>query len=185
MTIPDHIMARAAMAWAVEPNWKSGKSVMDRFEELYIPEPNSGCWLWLGNIYSDAKPYGRISVGRKIWQSHRFSYHVFKGDVPDGAFVCHHCDNPMCVNPYHLFLGTPKDNSLDRNNKRRHAHGEKVGTGKLTFEQACEIYLSDKPNRELADTYGVDITSIQKLRRGASWKLALAAIRNRSVTEGE
>lgn len=91
-----------------------------------------GCWLWQGNL--DTKGYGRFSLFGKVHKAHRLSYQEFKGKVPKELFVCHKCDNPQCVNPKHLFLGTIQDNLRDMYDKGRGAdrHGEKSTNCKLT-----------------------------------------------------
>jgi hypothetical protein len=78
----------------------------------------SGCWLWTAGT---RKGYGRIAIGRTSIYAHRFAFSEAYGVIPDGLFVCHRCDVPLCVRPDHLFLGTPRDNIRDSVAKGRHS----------------------------------------------------------------
>ena len=88
-------------------------TLAERFEQKYVPEPNSGCWLWVSTH----------SRGRAmIWEppmttAARVSWQLHKGQIPMGLQVLHRCDTPMCVNPEHLFLGTRSDNMWDMSAK--------------------------------------------------------------------
>lgn len=92
----------------------------ERFLYKTLPEPNTGCWLWLGAL--TGRGYGQIKVKGVAVLAHRFSYEMHKGKIPDGVYVCHTCDTPSCVNPSHLWLGTAKDNMVDKAVKRRGAY---------------------------------------------------------------
>lgn len=82
-------------------------------------EKSGACWIWTGFV--DPKGYGAISTqrGHRPLQTHRLSWEMANGKIPDGAMVLHRCDNPRCVNPDHLFLGTAADNTHDMMNKDR------------------------------------------------------------------
>ena len=88
-----------------------------RFERKYTPEPNTGCWLWTAGTCRFG--YGRFHYVKRDIESHRMSWHFYRGPIPDGLCVLHKCDTPACVNPDHLFLGTRADNNIDCTNKKR------------------------------------------------------------------
>ncbi len=92
-------------------------SLKERFEEKYIPEPMSGCWLWVGATGPNG--YGHMGFNGKYLSSHRVSFELFKGAIPKNICVLHKCDNKACVNPDHLFIGTHKDNYEDMVKKDR------------------------------------------------------------------
>jgi HNH endonuclease len=87
-------------------------SVMERFEQAFIPEPNSGCWLRMGSPSSSG--YGEIKIKGHRIQAHRLSWEIHYGPIPVGMNVCHRCDVRQCVNPEHLFIGSHLDNAKDR-----------------------------------------------------------------------
>lgn len=95
----------------------------ERFERLYLPEPNTGCWLWTGTTNNQG--YGKMTISKKgtktYPRAHRVSYELFNGPIKSGLIVCHKCDTPSCVNPDHLFIGSVKDNVQDSIKKGRSA----------------------------------------------------------------
>ena len=112
-------------------------NVKDRIASLCVAEPNSGCWIWTGTVHG--KGYGHIWYNGSCNKAHRVSYEVYVGEIPEGMVVMHRCDNPACVNPDHLILGTNQENMDDRNKKMRQAHGESHSKAKLTDELVRHI----------------------------------------------
>ncbi len=94
------------------------KTLEERFNEKWTPEPFSGCWLWSGAISSHG--YGRIFWKGYVYRASRISWFLKYGEMPpDHLDACHHCDTPLCVNPKHIFLGTASDNQIDAITKGR------------------------------------------------------------------
>jgi HNH endonuclease len=140
----------------------------------YVKKTNV-CWLWTGT--PNQHGYGIINVGTKpgnVMIAHRFSWELHKSPVPDGLFVLHHCDNRMCVNPDHLFLGTIPDNNADKCQKGRQTKGEEQHLHKLTDEDVREIRQAYQPGvvrlRDLAEKYGVSESVISVVKDRKSWK---------------
>jgi hypothetical protein len=143
-----------------------------------IPQPN-GCWLW--TLAQGTNGYGRAHFGGEHISAHRFSYEAHHGPIPQGLCVCHECDNRMCVNPDHLWLGTLADNNADRHRKGRcgsgsfcHLHSPSDRGGRLTGEQVQSVVqqLTDGvPHKVIATQFGVSrqlITKLNQLRGGRS-----------------
>lgn len=161
--------------------------MIERFEKQYMPEPNTGCLLWLGAYFSNG--YGAFWIGGgKTVRAHRFSYEAYKGEIPKDLCVLHKCDTPACVNPDHLFLGTHIDNAVDRNAKNRHAfgnrsgakkHPEKVvrgetsGMAKLKTEDVLEIrkmHASGLTQKAIAEKYGICFQNVSSIVTRLTWK---------------
>ena len=106
------------------------KPIQDRFQEKYTVNEKTNCWEWLG--YLDRDGYGQFHLNKKTTKkAHRFSFETQNGEIPTGICVCHKCDNPKCVNPKHLFLGTHQDNIQDKVKKGRSKHKESHSAVKL------------------------------------------------------
>jgi hypothetical protein len=97
-------------------------SHLERFMRKVVK--GDGCWLWTGAPAQWG--YGQFGMANKHWLAHRVSWFFHNGPIPDGMFVCHRCDVPLCVNPDHLFLGTHQDNMDDMRAKRRHPFARKT-----------------------------------------------------------
>lgn len=149
------------------------QTVKERFDAKWIPEPNSGCWLWTGAI-SGIRPSFGVKSGRTD-VAYRVSYKLHCGDIPDGLYVCHKCDVPMCVNPDHLFLGTQSDNLQDMAQKGR-GHGPcnnrllALYSSKLTEADIREIRASTEPSRKIALVYNVTPANIVAIRARKTWR---------------
>lgn len=135
------------------------------------------CWNWLGSL--DECGYGRYQINKKRKFAHRLSYEIEYGPIPDNLLVCHHCDNPKCVNPKHLFLGTNDDNMKDmarkgRANRSSKNIGIENGSHKLSPEQIIEIreLYSTKTisQSKLGKMYGVSQAVIWKIVTHKNWK---------------
>lgn len=137
-------------------------------------DESTGCWEWCG-VKSTSR-YGRKYHNGRQWAAHRLSYSLFIGDIKDGEFVCHTCDNPGCCNPEHLWAGTHQENMADRNDKGRLAHGESHGNSKLTLRDVASIRAayaaSDHTATELSVIYEVHDAAICRIITGESWARA-------------
>lgn len=147
-----------------------------RLERNSIPEPNSGCWLWERGLtstgYGQTHIGGRRERGGKVAQAHRAMWIACHGDIPHGLFVCHHCDVKTCVNPDHLYLGTPKQNTADAVARDRIVRGEKRRNARLSDEMVRTIWRMHNArasSREIGDHIGVDPRHVRKVLEGAIW----------------
>lgn len=151
------------------------------FNARYDVKP-SGCWEWR-NVRSKTG-YGTFSapvVG--ILLAHRASWMIAYGAIPEGKYICHHCDNPPCVNPDHLFVGSPRDNTADMHAKgrSRNPSGSSHWNAKLATRDVSEIRRRYVPrtlsgsgtgasSAELAAEFGVSPEQIVKIANGKKWK---------------
>jgi len=130
------------------------------------------CWQWFGVKHLNG--YGRFRFNGKYYLAHRFSWEFYKGEIPEKLDVCHTCDNPSCVNPSHLFLGTHQQNMQDRTQKERQAKGELIGNSKLTEEDIIlikDLYQRYKiPHSKLAKMFQVNKSGISRIINKQMWK---------------
>lgn len=137
-----------------------------------VEKLENGCWVWKPS--QERKKYGQFYVHNKPVATHRFSYELHNGQIEEGMYVCHHCDNPPCVNPSHLFLGTSEENAQDMQDKGRKAIGERTGGAKLQPSQVLkirELYASGNYGVvQLAGMFGVDFTNISMITTRKTWK---------------
>lgn len=138
-------------------------------------DKDGNCWVWKGQ--RNKLGYGFLRIETHHVRAHRASYMAFYGDIPEGMLICHKCDNPSCVNPDHLFVGTNSDNSRDMSMKGRAGNqgkpsilrGSRHPRSKLTIAQAREIKNSARPVKELSQEYGVSKTLVRGIRSGTHW----------------
>ena len=129
-------------------------------------EKTDYCWIWTGS--RKPKGYGQFGVNYKVVNTHRYAYENFIGPIPDGMVVMHICDNPPCVNPDHLKLGTIADNNKDRDEKGRSAHvyGKNHGMSKLTDNDIVTIRRDTRTQAEIAIEYSVSQAHVSKIKNG-------------------
>lgn len=150
------------------PEWlneKARATLLSRVEMI----PESGCWIWVGAV--DGSGYGKIKIASIEWKSHRLSYALFNGPIPDGFNVCHRCDVPSCANPEHLFVGTQSDNIMDMHVKRRQhlMLGVETNSAKLTEAQVLSIFKSTEVSSVPAKKYGITSAAVRAIRRRENW----------------
>jgi hypothetical protein len=114
--------------------------------------------------------YGVAFFKRQQIRAHRLSWQIHHGDIPPNAFVCHTCDNPACVNPKHLFLGSAADNSADMVRKGRSAKGARVASSKLQESDVLKIRSDNRSSTQIAKDYGVSGSMIRSIKRRQWWK---------------
>jgi hypothetical protein len=166
--------------------WKDKPTPIPKRFWHYIKKTKT-CWEWTGAL---VRGYGQMSVSGNGVPAHRVSWELHYGPIPEGLFVCHHCDNRACVRPDHLFLGTPKENTHDCMRKGRLATGIRSGAytkpekcrmpgernhqSKLTEDQVREIRRRYSEGgitqKALAAEYGVTQTCVGGITRGKGWK---------------
>lgn len=149
------------------------KTLKDRFMDKVVLAED-GCWTWAA--YATPLGYGKFGVDGDVKRSHRVSYEIFVGKIPEGLFVCHKCDNPACVNPEHLFVGTQADNMRDMSNKGRGvsppiSNGEDHPMSKLTGEDVIWIRgLSHLGLPKLSKLFSVTRQNIFRILARKSWR---------------
>lgn len=144
------------------------KTVLERFWSRVNRGAPDECWPWTGG--SDWGGYGIFWFNGVNTTAHRASYEIFVGKPPATHFVCHTCDNRRCVNPRHLFIGTPGDNMRDRDAKDRQAKGEQFARSGITPDTVRMIRTSSLSDTQLAAKLGVTKGAINHIRHGRNWR---------------
>jgi len=147
-----------------------GLSLASRFFKRFIPVTESGCWIW--ESYSHQAGYGLIKYHGTMIRAHRLSYLIHIGAIPENMLICHSCDIPACVNPAHLFLGRPAENTADMFKKDRFPirKGADHHGAKLTDEKVIAIRKDSRPQKEIAADYGVIKQTISDIKLRKIWR---------------
>ena len=150
-------------------------NLFDRIDRLTVPEPFSGCWLWVGNLNNAG--YARIRIGGRggsFKKVHQINFERFKGPIPDGKILRHQCDMACCVNPYHLIPGTRADNVSDMvsRGRQRGPSGEPHHGSVLTQNDIVlikELYANGIRQVDLSRRFNVSRSHMSKILSGDRW----------------
>jgi len=148
------------------------QTMADAYEAHVDRKKSNECWGWKGR--KDCG-YGVLQYTheKKSFRAHRASYIIHKGEIPEGMFVCHHCDNPPCTNPDHLFLGSNIDNIMDCVSKGRNARGERNGHSKITTEEAVLIRLllvSGNKSIAISNLLNISHSIVRGIEHRRTWR---------------
>ena len=149
---------------------RPAKPLAERFWSRVPGKPQDECWEWSGHCGNHG--YGVIRDRKKFLTAHRVSYAINRGEIPNGLWVLHTCDNRKCVNPSHLFLGTHRDNDDDKMNKGRQSKGEQTGLAKVNSAEVREIRATLKTGltqEAVGAKYGLHQSQVSRIGRSKSW----------------
>ena len=146
-----------------------------RFQTGYEPGPPGECWAWTGSRLkrNGRYTYGVFSIKRRQVRATRLAWAIRHGSPPGDLIVCHRCDNPACVNPDHLFLGTHADNMADKVHKGRQVRGERHYRSKLTATDIVEIrrrVANGETQTSVASDYGIRSNNVSFIVNRVTWK---------------
>lgn len=149
-------------------------SLRNRFQKKFTKGNKSACWEWNGSVSRYGYGNLRNIPGERplLIMAHRMSWEMHNGkQLPSGMCVCHSCDNRLCVNPSHLFLGTKAENNSDRDSKARQAMGQRNGNAKLSEADVLKIRsLSGVSNPEIAAMFGISRITVWEIVTFRKWK---------------
>ncbi len=148
------------------------RALRSKIEDHSMPVTECGCWIWMRALGTQG--YGQM-VYRKMQGAHRLSYLAFKGEIPFGKQVLHTCDIRACVNPDHLYTGTPKQNIADmyKRGRANDVCGSRIGTSKLTEDKIPiirQLLKAGVSQYEIGRRFGVSQQPIAKINLGKTWR---------------
>lgn len=140
------------------------------WEKVSKSDDRDKCWLWTGSVGGHG--YGQIHKDGKPRTAHRLSYQLSVGEIPDGMHVLHRCDVRACCNPNHLFIGSNRENMLDKISKGRHnaPRGERSPKAKLTEDDIKQIRGINLESEKIGRIYGVSGHQVGLIKRLQSWR---------------
>jgi hypothetical protein len=149
---------------------------MKLFHEIYSPRfwakvrrtLDDACWEWQASLMCGG--YGAFNWEGKTLKAHRIAWAHEYGEIPEGMNVCHRCDNRICCNPAHLFLGTHLDNARDRNSKGRQARGANQPQAKLTEDRVRAIRADNRFHRDIAKAFGISKALVSFIKCKKAWR---------------
>lgn len=145
----------------------------DRFNLKWKLDTSTQCWLWTAS--TAGKGYGQIRIpGTRLnAYAHRAAYEIHKGQVPEGKYVCHTCDNMRCVNPDHLWLGSCAENQQDMVSKGRSLYGERNPYARLTpdaVRKIRQLLAQGIAQTKIAAMFGIQQMEVSRIKTGKRWK---------------
>lgn len=151
-----------------DPLWEPVRPTIE--ERFWAKVDKSGdCWVWTGG--GDRESYG-VFKSTRMTKAHRYSWELHFGPIQNGLWVLHRCDNPPCVRPDHLFLGTHEENMADMRAKGRSQRGERCHAAKLTEPEAKEVILAvtrGERSEDIARRFGVSRSTVSMVATGKTW----------------
>lgn len=144
----------------------SNKTDIERFNQKYVIDEDTGCWNWLGSISSGG--YGKFAINKSWIEAHRFSYQYYVGPLIEGLVCCHSCNNRKCCNPKHLRQDTYKSNSIDMVISGNQWHQKLSVEEVIQIKKELKHYYRGQIN-DLANFYKVNPTTITLIKTGKRW----------------
>lgn len=156
------------------PRPLGSNTVLDeRFWSKVNKDADNGCWEWTAGKFKDRGGYGKYRMDSGAGYAHRLAYEDEHGPIPDGLLIRHLCDNPPCVNPQHLLLGTSQDNSNDKLSRWRHRYGESHQSAKLTDADVKEMRRLYTETQmlctDIASRFNVTGRTVSSIVNGQGW----------------